>query len=203
MPKDISLKAAAVATAKGQSKNVGTIAGRAAFARKLSQAMRDKDFTASRLAGEIWGYQDSMISGKSYRVSRNRDRMSAYLAGRGYPRIEVLKKMAEALGVDPEALAPEVLRDKGPPQEVTISAQPGDKARLSINSVVPAELAIKISGALVQAGGTAAGTASPVQMQILSDGTAGILADVIVPHAVALSVGKMIQAAARKIRELA
>lgn len=122
------------------------------FAKKLNAAMKRKNITQSQLAGAVWGTRESMINGKSYTVSRNRDRLSIYLQAKGYPRPEALEKMAFLLDMTPEELCPEVAarkHEKLPPDvSVTLmdaGATGKQTATLRVNTMVSASLALKIA----------------------------------------------------------
>src|SRR4051812_8851879 len=74
------------------------------FRHNLARAMQDRSLTASALAREIWG---TTTDSRGYHVARNRDRITHYLAGTGYPVPRVLERMAQVLGIDPAQLAKE------------------------------------------------------------------------------------------------
>lgn len=122
------------------------------FARKLDQAMKRKNLNQSELAAAIWGTRESMINGKVYTVSRNRDRISVFLQAKGYPRPQALEKMAFILDVKPQELCPEVTvkgQEKLPPEvafTLIEGRQPGQQiAALRVNTIVSATLALKIA----------------------------------------------------------
>jgi hypothetical protein len=71
------------------------------FRTNLAQAMAAKHMTGSDVARAVWG---TKIDKHGKTVARNRDRMTHYLAGQGYPRPETVAKLAEVLGIDPRDL---------------------------------------------------------------------------------------------------
>jgi hypothetical protein len=80
------------------------------FRDNLVKAMTDKRMSASDVARAVWG---SKPNAQGRMVARNRDRMTHYLAGKGYPRPETVLKLAEVLGLDPKDLEREY--DKAAP----------------------------------------------------------------------------------------
>ena len=72
-----------------------------AFRNALVQAMINKNVSASGLSRLVWG---ETTDNRGYRVARNRDRMTSYLAGTVYPSRETLGKLAAALGIEVAAL---------------------------------------------------------------------------------------------------
>jgi len=72
-----------------------------AFAKKLREAMAEKQMSASDLARAIWGTSPDP---RGYPVAKNRDRIGTYLAGTGFPSKESLPKLAAALGISVDDL---------------------------------------------------------------------------------------------------
>jgi hypothetical protein len=72
------------------------------FRQNLARAMQAKKMSASTLARAVWG---TTTDSRGYTVPRNRDRITHYLAGTGYPAPAAVTKMAQALGIDPALLA--------------------------------------------------------------------------------------------------
>lgn len=119
------------------------------FSRRLNKLMLDKGMKQSDLARQVWGTQTDK---RGYEVARNRDRISVYLSGRGYPDPVNLAKIADALGTTPEDLAPNITaatveREK---PEILMSAISGhsDKVLLRVNKLVPLSVAAEIVGIL-------------------------------------------------------
>jgi len=118
------------------------------FADRLAKWMKDKGYSQSKLAREIWG---SMKDSRGYDVARNRDRISAYLAGAGLPETENLQKLCDALGCSPDDLVGPVgttrpLTRRTNPIDVqlaTVSGQP-DMLMIVANTILPAGTAIEI-----------------------------------------------------------
>jgi hypothetical protein len=71
------------------------------FRDNLTKAMAAKHMSASDVARAVWG---SKTNAQGRMVARNRDRMTQYLAGKGYPRPETVTKLAEVLDLDPRDL---------------------------------------------------------------------------------------------------
>lgn len=71
------------------------------FADNLARLMQAKGMKQSDLAREVWGTTKDK---RGYEVARNRDRISAYLAGAGIPETDNLNKIAAALGCTAEDL---------------------------------------------------------------------------------------------------
>lgn len=116
------------------------------FARRLHAAMARKGMSQSDLAREMWGVY---VDKRGYEVARNRDRISVYLRGAGYPEQANLEKMAEILGIDAKELAPDLTAaavDRDNP-ELALTAVAGhhDSVYLRVNKLVSLELAAKIA----------------------------------------------------------
>lgn len=119
------------------------------FARKLHEAMVKKGMSQSDLAAAVWG---RTTDARGYEVAKNRDRISVWLKGAVYPDPHNLKKVAEALGVDPLELAPDVaastVEKENPEIAMTAISGHSDKVFLRVNKLVPLPLAAKIIGLL-------------------------------------------------------
>jgi transcriptional regulator with XRE-family HTH domain len=128
------------------------------FAQRLYQALAAKQMSQSDLAKAVWGKQKDA---RGYSVARNRDRVSVYLSGRGVPEKENLVKIAKALGVRPEDLAPAVMASRlereNPEVSIVMVAGRPDQAVLRINTVVTPALALKVATVLNDAKAAAAG----------------------------------------------
>jgi hypothetical protein len=74
------------------------------FRTNLQKAMAAKNLNGSDVARAVWG---TKIDKQGKQVARNRDRMTHYLSGKGYPRPETVTKLAEVLDLDPADLARE------------------------------------------------------------------------------------------------
>lgn len=116
----------------------------AEFARRLHRALQAQKMSASDLAAAIWGRRDVMIDGKHASVARNRERISVYLQGRSFPREQHLVKMAEALGMRAEDLAPGAGSARLPPP-VALTLLDGAQARLTVDTVLSADVALQIT----------------------------------------------------------
>lgn len=115
------------------------------FAQKLQELMTRKGLSQSDLARAVWGtYRDS----RDFEVARNRDRISQYVKGKSIPEPSNLLKLAEALGVTPEELAPDITADAVDAEEAAVSMRMveghPDKTVLRINTVTSFETAAEI-----------------------------------------------------------
>lgn len=72
------------------------------FRQALARLMHERGMSASDLARKIWG---ATTDSRGYSVARNRDRLTHYLAGTGYPSAPVVQKIASIFNVDPVMLA--------------------------------------------------------------------------------------------------
>lgn len=115
------------------------------FARRLYQEMQKRGWSQSDLARAAFG---SHKNPEGYTVARGRDRVSVYLRGLQAPDPKNLAKIAKALGVAPEELAPDLFAtaiDREHP-EIAIHQATGNPGRvhLVVNKIVPAHLAAQI-----------------------------------------------------------
>lgn len=118
------------------------------FARKLHAAMTKKGFSQSDLARAVWG---TVTDKRGYEVAKNRDQVSQYLHGKSLPGPENLQKLANALGVATEDLAPPNPGplDKGRPAvSMTAIAGSPDRVRLTVDMVVSLKVAVAAMGIL-------------------------------------------------------
>jgi len=123
------------------------------FHARLATLLELRGMNQSDLARAVWG---EVKNKQGLMVARNRDRISQYLAGKSNPEPDNLRRMAKALGVKPEELAPDLVAEaiRGTKPEVAFHAVSGhpDKVVLTINTIVPMQLAVKIVGDLASAG---------------------------------------------------
>ena len=75
------------------------------FASRLQHLRTEKGWSQSDLAREVWGELETRAGRK---VAKNRDRISTYEMGKSWPDPHNLMKIANALGVSPEELAPDI-----------------------------------------------------------------------------------------------
>jgi transcriptional regulator with XRE-family HTH domain len=122
------------------------------FARKLHQLMVERGLSQSDLARRIWGERIDNKTG--YPVAKNRDRISVYLRGNSYPDPENLEKLAEALGVTVESLAPDIVASvidrENPELAITAIAGRPDAVHLQVNKLVPMSVASRIMALLTE-----------------------------------------------------
>ncbi len=132
------------------------------FARRLQQLMVERGLSQSDLARTIWG-ETTNADGRT--VARNRDRISVYLKGKTVPDPVNLQKLAEALGVDPADLAPDVIgaavERENPELSMTVVAGHSDKVYLRVNKLLPLQYAVKIVNVVEEADRFAKGLIKP------------------------------------------
>ena len=120
------------------------------FARRLHKIIADRGMSPSDLARKVWGSIEQIDSktGKVVNAARNRDRVSVYLSGRGFPDPKNLAKIAKALNVEPIDLAPDIaaaaIEREVPEMNMTMIAGHDDKALLRINKLMPVDVAIEV-----------------------------------------------------------
>ena len=115
------------------------------FASRLQAARNAKGWSQSDLARDVWGEIETKAGRK---VARNRDRISVYEMGKAWPDPHNLVKIAAALGVSPEELAPDITAATVERQnpEIALMAVAGhaDKVHLRINKLVSMNVATRI-----------------------------------------------------------
>jgi transcriptional regulator with XRE-family HTH domain len=121
------------------------------FANRLQQLRTDRGWSQSDLAREVWG-DTTNRSGR--KVAKNRDRISTYEMGKSWPDPHNLVKLANALGVTPEELAPDIVGStverQNPEFAIVGVAGHRDKVHLKINTLVSFDVATKIMQLLKQ-----------------------------------------------------
>lgn len=119
------------------------------FANRLHALRTAKGWSQSDLAREIWG-EIELASGK--RAAKNRDRISSYEMGKGWPDPHNLKALAKALDVSPEELAPDIVGATVEHQfpEIALTSVAGhlDKVMLRVNKLVSFETATRVMALL-------------------------------------------------------
>ena len=120
--------------------------GQQAFGRRLQQLLDQKGWNYSDLARAVWGHTETKTG---YKVAKNRDRISVYVAGKAVPDTRNLKKIADVFGVEVAELAPERIGDamieqQNPSYSITKVQGEGDKVFLRVNKLVPEQVAAKI-----------------------------------------------------------
>ncbi len=123
------------------------------FARNLRRARKDRNWSQSDLARNVWG---EMVDKRGYTVARNRDLVSSYERGRYLPKAETLAEIALALGMTVQELLPPVqetasIVGEAPGALVTIQHTGETYARLNICTVVPLAVALKVIECLNEA----------------------------------------------------
>jgi transcriptional regulator with XRE-family HTH domain len=120
------------------------------FARKLQELRIAKGWNQSDLARAIWG---TTTDSRGRTVAKSRDRISEYEKGISVPEPDNMQKVADALGVTVEELAPRIVANaidrEDPAMQLTmVTGHPG-RVHLVINQLLPLSVAAQIV-ALVQ-----------------------------------------------------
>lgn len=119
------------------------------FARRLHKAMLEAGMSQSDLARKVWGeIEVTDKQGRTTNAARNRDRISVYLKGGGFPDPKNLSKIAKALGMTAEDLAPEAagaaIEREAPELSMVAVAGHHDKVLLRVNKLVPMDIAVQV-----------------------------------------------------------
>jgi len=127
----------------GDNTGGGPVGG---FKQRLYQLRRAAGLSQSGLARKVWG---ELEDARGYMVARNRDRVSAYEAGRAEPTRENLDGLAEALGVTVAELAPDLVLARPntlgvPAPAVSFALTSGGMARLKVDMEVPLGMAVAV-----------------------------------------------------------
>lgn len=126
------------------------------FARRLHKAMADKGMSYSDLARKVWGeIEQTDKMGRTTMAARNRDRISVYVNGKGFPDPKNLALIAKALGMTPEELAPDIagaaVERETPEMSMVAVAGAHDKVLLRINKLVSLTVAVEVINILAKA----------------------------------------------------
>lgn len=113
------------------------------FARRLNRLLMEKGWSQSDLARRAFG---TTVNSQGYTVAAKRDRVSCYITGKSFPDRKTLAKIAEAFGVEPEELLPNVTMNAIQKEEVSLEIRQAaghpDKVWLRVNKLVsPAKAA--------------------------------------------------------------
>ena len=116
------------------------------FARMLQSEMMKRGWSQSDLARAVW--KEEKFDSRNYRAAVGRDRISAYVNSKAIPEPATLKKLADALGMTPEQLAPDIAtqavdRDN-PSIDLRVVAGREDHAWLRVNRIVSLATAAKV-----------------------------------------------------------
>lgn len=119
------------------------------FGRKLQSLLNARGMSQSDLARAVWGEtQDN----RGRMVARNRDRISQYVSGKGFPEPQNLARMAEVLDVPVEELAPDIVASavdrEDPAIQMTAVTGHMDKVYLRVNTLVSLAVAAQVIGLL-------------------------------------------------------
>ena len=125
-----------------------------AFAKRLVEFMARRNMSQSDLARAVWG---NFVDARGHDTARSRDRISCYVRGLQMPEPKTAKAIADALGVSPVDLIPSLdkpaSRGAAPDLAMSVVAGRPDTALLTVNKMIPLELAVKVLAMLAQAEG--------------------------------------------------
>ncbi len=123
------------------------------FRERLYALRRKNNWSQSDLARKVWG---ETVTAKGYVAAKNRDRISAYEAGRAVPERSNLDAIAAAFGVAVSVLAPDLVLAHpswggsvpgagGVSQQMEMRVVPGTgDAHIKVDAIVPFSVASKI-----------------------------------------------------------
>lgn len=119
------------------------------FSQRLFALRKRKSLSQSDLARMIWGV---VTNKKGYEEARNRDRISAWEAGRAVPTRANLTVLADTLGVCLDDLAPDLILEKpnlaSMPTKFSLVCLPNNNAHIRVDTVVTFDVATQIASLL-------------------------------------------------------
>ena len=113
------------------------------FGRRLQKLLDQKDMNQSDLARLVWGTTKGGYA-------KNRDRISVYLRGLQWPNPRTMQKIATALSVQINDLAPEYGADAKDAEWSLVKTPGQDKVFLRIDKELPGRVAAKIIALLAE-----------------------------------------------------
>ncbi len=120
------------------------------FGDRLYRILLDRNMSQTDLARLV--FNESRYDKRGYEVVVGKDAISQYINGKATPTPKRLKRIADALKVPVDELAPELLASTRPgaASAIKIEAIAGhiDKVLLQIRRIVPLETAVRIAGVL-------------------------------------------------------
>lgn len=121
------------------------------FGLRLKNTLSDRGLSQSDLARRMWPGEFT-VDARGYEAPKGKDLISKWIKGASVPDARNLKTLSEALNMSVEELAPDLLardtRNEPKEAELTFVAGRPDSARISINTVVPTDVALKIMALL-------------------------------------------------------
>lgn len=115
------------------------------FSANLKLLREARDLNKSDLAKEIWGTE---VDARGYTVAKNRDRIGAWEAEKSQPTPENLALLAHFFGVEPAALAPDLVARSasGAPEAMSLRILESDptRAHVQINTLLPTSVAVEV-----------------------------------------------------------
>jgi transcriptional regulator with XRE-family HTH domain len=120
-----------------------------AFGRKLFFELERRGWSQSDLARKLFPNSDVKYDNRGYTVTKGRDVVSSWVRGKALPSPQNLIKVAAALGMDPEVLAPDIttstIEKENPTLSINMIAGHVDKCYLRVNRLVPLSVALEIA----------------------------------------------------------
>jgi transcriptional regulator with XRE-family HTH domain len=111
------------------------------FGRRLYNLMMKNNWNQSDLARAAFGLDE-------HGQAKGRDSVSSYIRGRSFPDPKNLKKLADALGIEPHELLPNTLASaieiERPAFQMRQAEGHSDKVWLQVNQLVTFKIAAKI-----------------------------------------------------------
>jgi hypothetical protein len=116
------------------------------FAKRLYHALLDRGMTQSDLARKVWN--ETRIDNRGFDTVVGKDRVSSWVRGRSMPEPHNLIKIAKALNMAVEDLAPNLtasaIEQEAPEIQITIIHNHPNKVLVKLNKIVPFDIATKI-----------------------------------------------------------
>lgn len=117
------------------------------FARRLYQELTRRSWSQTELAKRVWN--DPREDSRGYTVWGGRDLISAYVKGKVKPSPATLKMIADAFGMTPEELAPDLtasaVEQDAASINIRVIAGHEDKALLRVNRLVSLKTAVAVA----------------------------------------------------------
>jgi transcriptional regulator with XRE-family HTH domain len=116
------------------------------FAKRLYHALLERGMTQSDLARKIWN--ETRVDNRGYDQTVGKDRVSSWIRGRSMPEPHNLIKIAKALNMSPEDLAPNLtasaIEQETPEIQITVIHNHPNKVLVKLNKILPFDVATKI-----------------------------------------------------------
>ena len=116
------------------------------FAKRLYHALLERGMTQSDLAKKVWN--EYRVDTRGYETVVGKDRVSSWIRGRSMPEPHNLIRIAKALNMTPEDLAPNLtasaIEQEAPEIQITVIHNHPNKVLVKLNKIVPFDIATKI-----------------------------------------------------------